>query len=400
MIVTNIACVPTPDGCELSAQVIFEKADRAPSTIFYRFSGLGPEAITPNSDPFLAATLLAAMVSGEDLRIEGRVSERLLTRIETIIDIYAAWTPGAGRVRVMADADATPRGGRQVGLFFSCGVDSFHLLGKNMAGGPGHAEPVSRLILVHGFDIALENRSLFEETLHHARIVADATAKQLTTVETNLREFSSPFTPWGRYFGSGLASVGLALGPMFSRCLIASSLAYHELLPWGSHPLLDPLWSTEGTEFIHDGAEASRSAKIQMLGQRPLALANLRVCWLAQGTHFNCGECEKCLRTMIALHIAGALDKCSTFARPLDVQRVRRMELHGGAPGIRLLEELIRALGTSTQDRALKSALRSVIRRTRLRAAGGQILRRQAAHSRLVAAMLPTVRRMAGWAWR
>jgi hypothetical protein len=402
MIVTNIARVVTAEGCELSATIVFEKAHREAATIFYRFPGLPQEVVTLNSDPFVAATLLVAMLSGEDLRIEGPVSERLLARIHTIVDIYAAWVRGTQRVRVTADvAETPPPEARETGLFFSCGVDSFHLLLKNMAGGPGHAEAVSRLILVHGFDIALANRTLFDEAVKRARIVAEATGKQLLLLDTNLREFTSQFgTPWGYYSGAALVSVGLALSPLFRRCLIASSYAYQELIPWGSHPLLDPLWSTERTEFVHDGAEALRSEKIQMLKHSPLALANLRVCWLAHGKEFNCGECEKCLRTMIALHAAGVLDRCSAFARPLDVSRVRRMKLNGGASSTRFLEDLIGALGISPQDRALKAALKSVIRRARVRAAGAEMLRRQAARSRLVAATVPAIRRVTNWALR
>ena len=52
---------------------------------------------------------------------------------------------------------------------------------------------------------------------------------------------------------------------------------------------------------IHDGAEARRCDKLRRLAESAPALKGLRVCW--QDAGFNCGRCEKCLRTMIALHL-------------------------------------------------------------------------------------------------
>ncbi|MGH7524210.1 MAG: hypothetical protein ACREK8_07885 [Gemmatimonadales bacterium] len=44
----------------------------------------------------------------------------------------------------------------------------------------------------------------------------------------------------------------------------------------------------------------------------PLAMANLRVCWMGK-SDTNCGRCEKCLRTLTAFELFGALDRCATF---------------------------------------------------------------------------------------
>ena len=73
----------------------------------------------------------------------------------------------------------------------------------------------------------------------------------------------SAFPPLGYYQGAGLASVAHALG--LERLLIPGPRSYGQLEPNGTHPLLDPLWSTESTEIVHDGAEPSRWEKIQFL---------------------------------------------------------------------------------------------------------------------------------------
>jgi hypothetical protein len=401
MIVGDIERVVLPDGCELSARVSVPGTSRPPKRLFYRFGGIDPDAVGTEADPFLAATLLPAMIRGEELQIAGRVSERLLDHTSTLMDIYHAWEPDARPVRVTVDGtQSAPRGGKEVGLFFSCGVDSFHVLLKNMMLPPGGGQVVSRLLLVHGFDIRRSNETLFAKTVERAHLVANAVGKSLVTVETNLREFSDPMIERDFYHGAGLASVALALGGMLKKCVIAGSHAYQDLGPRGSHPMLPPLWSTESTELTQDGGEARRSEKIAAIGQSPLALANLRVCWMAGSTEYNCGECEKCLRTMIALHAAGVLDRCTTFARPLDVKRVRRMHLDRGAQNVCYLEDLIASLGSSRENRALRAALRSVIRRTRVHTTLGPLARRQAERSRVVAALLPIGRRAIEWAWR
>jgi hypothetical protein len=92
----------------------------------------------------------------------------------------------------------------------------------------------------------------------------------------------------------------------FGRVLIGSTLAYEELGPEGTHPLSDHWWSGDMCEIVHDGAEARRSRKIDVIASHPVALAHLRVCWRLDTSAYNCGMCEKCVRTMIGLHLAGA----------------------------------------------------------------------------------------------
>lgn len=76
------------------------------------------------------------------------------------------------------------------------------------------------------------------------------------------------------------------------------------------------------------GCEASRADKVRMLAREPLALRHLRVCWEKDEGTYNCGRCEKCLRTMTSLHALGVLAECETFPRVLDPQAVRRLVLY------------------------------------------------------------------------
>lgn len=180
---------------------------------------------------------------------------------------------------------------------------------------------------------------------------------RLLNVETNLRSLSDEYVSWGMYHGAALASVALAAASLFRKVYIPSSYSYAELFLWGSHPLLDPLWSTEATTLVHDGCEAGRLEKIMRISAHDAARQHLRVCWENVAQQYNCGTCEKCLRTMIGLRIAGALERCSTFDRPLDPAAVARMRLRTAGASV-FLEENLKALDRTGEYPALAQALR------------------------------------------
>jgi hypothetical protein len=58
----------------------------------------------------------------------------------------------------------------------------------------------------------------------------------------------------------------------------------------------------------------------------PMSYERLRVCWIQDIGLRNCGKCEKCVRTQIALEIVGGLSKYTTFEkRSLDHAQIRRL---------------------------------------------------------------------------
>jgi hypothetical protein len=95
----------------------------------------------------------------------------------------------------------------------------------------------------------------------------------------------------------------------------------------------------------------------------PLALQTLRVCWRSKELQYNCCWCEKCIRTMLCLYVAGVLDRCSAFPGRLRPMRVatRNFKLRSG-----LAQEILQALPRRTlYDRALAVALRIPLIRSR-----------------------------------
>jgi len=136
---------------------------------------------------------------------------------------------------------------------------------------------------------------------------------------------------WGDYYcGAGLAAIGLSLSRGVGHVLIPASSSYRseDLYPWSTHPLTDRLWSTEYCRIRQCGCEATRAEKLdRVVARDPLALQYLRVCTVNRGEFHNCGQCPKCLRTMITLALLGRLEHTHSFDGQFHSRMVRQVDL-------------------------------------------------------------------------
>ena len=85
----------------------------------------------------------------------------------------------------------------------------------------------------------------------------------------------------------------------------------------GSHPLVDSNFSSSNMAIQLSGTSLSRFDKTKIISDWDVVLDHLRVCNLSNkytAEFLNCGECEKCLRTMLGLHAVGALERSNAFA--------------------------------------------------------------------------------------
>ena len=99
--------------------------------------------------------------------------------------------------------------------------------------------------------------------------------------------------------------------------------------------------------------------KAAYISEHPVAMRRLRVC-LARDTDYNCGRCEKCLRTIINLQVAGASGKCETLPEEPDLEAVASMDLGGENARAFALENLktLQRLGNEPElAYALETAL-------------------------------------------
>ncbi|HEX4935978.1 MAG TPA: hypothetical protein VFV33_22515, partial [Gemmatimonadaceae bacterium] len=224
-------------------------------------------------------------------------------------------------------AGGEPAGTERAASFFSGGVDSFFTALRHAAHeGTPTTVAIEDLILVHGFDIPLENTQAFARVEASLMQAASSLGKRLVTVATNLRQTRFADTDWSRLsHGAALAAVAHALGGRYGTVLIGSSAGYRDLRFWGSHPLTDPMFTSSTTRIIHDGPAFMRVEKTAYVARSPVAMQHLRVCWQSDDGG-NCGACNTCYRTMLALEALGALAQCATFdRRALDLRQAARI---------------------------------------------------------------------------
>ena len=103
--------------------------------------------------------------------------------------------------------------------------------------------------------------------------VAEALGKQLIEIETNVRDVCRHFGTRTTAWGPALACAALLLQDRLDRILVGATDTYATLIPWGTHPLLDPLFGTEALEIVHDGCEATRVEKLERIAALQVALA-------------------------------------------------------------------------------------------------------------------------------
>jgi hypothetical protein len=127
------------------------------------------------------------------------------------------------------------------------------------------------------------------------------------------------------------------------------------------------MFTSSRTTVLHDGAAFMRVEKTEYVARSPLAMRHLRVCYRSEDGG-NCGQCNNCYRTMLALETLGALEGCATFDRSsLDMDRAGRIfcQQDFDVRQFGYVLELARRMGRPDVERAVNRSLRDSARLTR-----------------------------------
>lgn len=317
------------------------------------------EAIaTPlRGEPFVIAALLPAMIQGSPLIAPASlpICPVLLQNLHQLQQIFRQWLPVFGHpatvVPIEVATEAAPPG-RGAGSFFSGGVDGSYTWLEA-------PEPLPLAVFARGIDFQLDNPIYDESFARNAAWLAER-GTRLLALSSNIRWFGRSFgLGWNSYFGAGLAA--LAHVADLSRTYIASGHTWAELWPDGSHPASDPLWSSSTHRIIHHARGVMRWQKLDRIAREPGALDLLRVCWQDQG--FNCGRCEKCLRTMVLLRLLGL--SSPNFPPLTHLASIARLVPENRSDAVFVSEAL--DLAVSRGDHEAARALAASLRRWRLR---------------------------------
>lgn len=248
-------------------------------------------------EPFVSCLIVPAMASGQNLIVADSlpISPAFAAGVAQLMDVLRFWGPALGLKlgRVGVEATHAPAATTRGTLsFFSGGIDGFHTMIEER-------RRIDSAVFVHGVDFQLAS-DLARAAVAQNRNWLATIGMPLLEMASNARFLARRWgVGWNSHNGLCLAGYGHALGA--SRIVIASGLAWMDHVPTGSHPMAEPLLSSETTTVEHHGSGPMRWQKLAAIASDPGVLTTLRVCWQDKG--YNCGECFKCRMAMLLLHL-------------------------------------------------------------------------------------------------
>jgi hypothetical protein len=304
------------ERARLSAQVVWEDSARPSRRIYFEVKEPFCAALACTPHAFLVPAVIPAMRHGEKrVQIEGGICPHLRDGLEAAMGWIHKWHgPARKPVRIEGAARNTPPlppTPNRAGCFFTGGIDSLATVRRNRLSFPTeHPGSFKDAIIIYGLEV--DQPEAFEDVLRALSVIAEDVHLTLLPVYTNIRALDDDWKFWEfEWEGSVYSAVGHALTRRLTTVSIASTY------DMGSHPLLDPNYGSNELRVLHDGVTLSRLDKTKLLPDWDAALQHLRVCNTVRnyrpGT-INCGGCEKCLRTKLALLALGALSKTKAFA--------------------------------------------------------------------------------------
>jgi len=306
---------PIQKGDDMEYSAILEIPGLFREKLWYRvpleFSGFVDQE---SSDPFVVGSFFLAMAKNTDLVVHGQVSPSLLRNLIDFQNAWTCWLPAKfNRIDVKADLEKerAPSGdpGSAICLF-SGGVDSaFTIYRHTSVIKDRQKRNIASALLVHGFDIPLEDTEAFARASRKCRETLKSLDLVLTTMSTNYRQLE--FTQqdvhlnWDHTHGAGVASCLLLFQNRFTEGIIPSTYPLTQLyLPWGSNPITDCYLGSDSFKIVHDAPHWTRFSKVLALANWPKAYDNLRVCFSAPRKDENCCRCIKCITTILVFRMA------------------------------------------------------------------------------------------------
>lgn len=315
-------------GLRTVATVIWEDCSRPVQELYFETTEKFADSLLCNPHAFLVACIMPALHFGEQrLSIEGEICPELKDGLITVMNWMRFWWYEPDRKLVKIEAKAWsglpfPRTPERAGVFFSGGIDALSTLRKNRLNYPlEHPGSIKDGLLVCGLEIS-EPR-IFEYVLDSVSALAEHAGITLIPIRTNIRSLGpeNDHDFWGEFWlkefmGAAFAAIAHAFAKRLTKVSINASDTIPDLIPYATHPLIDPNYSSSDLEIRHEGIALSRYEKTRLVSDWDLALQHLRVCnktELYQPGRLNCGKCEKCIRTMLALKSLGVLEKTTAF---------------------------------------------------------------------------------------
>jgi hypothetical protein len=382
-------------GARATARVEWEDAGRAPRTVAFEAGGELAGRLEPTAEAFVLAAATAAARAGERrIRVDGSICPVFTDGLRSGLALLDSWYGGSrARLRIEAAGGfrASRRANGPAAFFFSGGVDSLYVLRRNRLD-VSRAHPKSFRVGIHlrAFSFVEgpvddASRNIFLRAKRSITRIAEEEDLSLLFVESDARLLDPDRSLFGLEAQSAHLAAAAHLFPgALKSAAIAPSVHVSDTVPWGTHPILDPLYSSSIVSISHEADGCRRVERVAELSRSEIALEWMQVCGETpiDPSLLNCGKCEKCVRTMCELLAAGALARTPAFPiREVSANTIRnlpiarpdvatfwkdlRLALAGRADLVSAIDEWILRLRRSEDwlaDRGWKGRLRKIDR--------------------------------------
>lgn len=266
------------------------------------------------ADAFVIGLLHYAMSHNHSICSEAPVGEYLYYQLTNyLIDAISKGSPKMHAIKISARPDCSKLPcAHGVGTGISCGIDSLHVLAAlenttleqhkithltfNNVGSHGEGERAKRLFQErkemsetfckeYGFEFVEINSNIMDVFPQNHFITHTFTS--MFAVFSLQKLYSIYYYASGRPFSA------------FSLADTALDCSYYDLL-------LAEAFSTDNLKIYSEGGTLSRLEKTRKVVNYAPSYRYLNVC---TSTSHNCGKCEKCIRTLLALDVLGCLEK-------------------------------------------------------------------------------------------
>ena len=279
-----------------------------PISVFFEVRGaraISREAL--NDCAFVMGSSTAYWL-GENYRQDQPVDRRLLDNVAAIHREWQNWQGAPKQFDcsgIAREPQTRPNPDSALNaVFFSGGVDSYFTLLDTAK------TDLCTISIEHEPLHSSEIEAAFERLSELADASQACGSLSAISIVTNMMvSHARILDQWAlKLHGSFLAACAHLMSDTIATASVSSTFTYGNLKPWGSHPLIDPLWSSSQLCVEHFGATHTRVQKTQVIAESSVALSSLSVCeygrYSAPDT-LNCSTCVKCARTMLTLDAIG-----------------------------------------------------------------------------------------------
>lgn len=263
-------------------------------------------------DAFLIAILPYAIKKELDIEIEGKISERLYYQITTYLIPMLCRAFNKRIINVETDIDNNCYNTQNaVGTGISCGVDSLYTIQK-------HYNRINKNYNVthltffnagsNGEYGGEKARKFYQDRIRLSRKFAEENDLSFVMVDSNMNEFLMMNHKKTHTFRS--LACALVLQKLFAKYYYSSGYEFDNSKIDESDTahydiLIMQCLSTENITFYSTGLETNRIGKVKEIAKFKPSYKYLNVCLKED---YNCGECEKCKRTLLELDAIGKLE--------------------------------------------------------------------------------------------